>query len=252
MAFKTITSLQNPLIKHIVKLRQNRDYRLEHQTLVVSGIKQIREIATHVTFKTLFVTDEALIPKELKQGSIYIVSEEVLQKTSGLKDPEGILAEVQMPKITNLNGLNKIIALDRVSDPGNLGTILRTALALNWDGAFILEGSCDPFNDKALSAARGAIFNLPIGHGSWDELEDIIHANGLEPIVADLKGTPLNQMEKPEKLLLVLSHESQGVSKRAEDVCQKVTIPISHKMESLNVSVAAGILMYELGINHAK
>lgn len=246
MSIRQLTSLQNPLIKHIVKLRQNRDYRLEHQTLVISGKKLVKEISLEVPIKTLFVYDETLIPTGLKAESVFIVNEEIMQKASGLQYPEGILAEVEMPKISKLTDLKKIIVLDRVSDPGNFGTILRTALALGWDGAFILEGSCDPFNDKALSAARGATFRLPLGFGNWKDLETLIDKNGLLPLVADLEGTPVRTFEKQEKLLLVLSHEAHGASFEAIKRCQKVTIPISSQMESLNVSVAAGILMYEL------
>lgn len=246
MSIRQLTSLQNPLIKHIVKLRQNRDYRLEHQTLVISGKKLVKEVSVGVPIKTLFVYDETLIPTGLKAESIFIVTEEIMQKASGLQFPEGILAEVAMPKISTLTGFKKIIVLDKVSDPGNFGTILRTALALGWDGAFILEGSCDPFNDKALSAARGATFRLPLGFGNWKELEALIDQNGLLALVADLDGTPVSKIEKHDKLLLVLSHEAHGATEQAVKRCQKVTIPISSKMESLNVSVAAGILMYEL------
>lgn len=246
MSIRQLTSLQNPLIKHIVKLRQNRDYRLEHHSVVILGKKLVKEISLEVPVKTLFVYNETLIPAGLKAESIFIVTEEIMQKASGLQYPEGILAEVEMPKISKLAGLKKIIVLDRVSDPGNFGTILRTALALGWDGAFIMDGSCDPFNDKALSAARGATFRLPLGFGNWKDLEVLIDQNGLFALVADLEGRPVKAEEKHDKLLLVLSHEAHGASVEAIKRCQKVTIPISCTMESLNVSVAAGILMYEL------
>ncbi len=247
MEIREITSLQNDIIKHIVHLRQNHDYRNEHQTVVISGLKLIKEVSSHVPVKTLLVYDETYIPKGLKAENIYIVNEKVMQKASGLQNPEGILAEVKMPVTNNLNGLKKIVALDRVSDPGNLGNILRTALALKFDGAFIVEDSTDPYNDKALSAARGATFRLPIVRGSWKDLEKLIDENGLQAFAGDIKGTPLDEIKPKEKILLVLSNETHGVSPQAEKKCERVTIPISSDMESLNVSVAAGILMYALG-----
>lgn len=246
MDIRTITSLQNPLIKHLMHLRQNHDYRETHGTVVISGFKLVKEVSLHVPVKTLFVCDETLIPKEIKAESIFIVSENVMQKASGLKNPNGILAEVEMPKHKSLNGLKKIVALDKISDPGNLGTILRTALALHWDGAFILEDSCDPYNDKALSAAKGATFRLPIASGSWKDLEKLIKENGLAAFAADLEGIPLNEIKHLDKMVLVLSHEAEGVSEEAAKRCDKVTIPISSDMESLNVAVAGGILMYVL------
>lgn len=247
MEIREITSLQNEIIKHIVHLRQNHDYRNEHQTVVISGLKMIKEVTLHVPIKTLFVYDKTFIPKGLKAENIYLVNEKVMQKASGLQNPEGILAEVQMPKTHDLNGLKKIVVLDRISDPGNLGNILRTALALNFDGAFVVEDSTDPYNDKALSAARGATFKLPIARGSWKELEKLIDENGLQAYAGDIKGTSLDQIKPSEKILLVLSNEAHGVSKEAAKNCEMVTIPISSEMESLNVSVAAGILMYVLG-----
>lgn len=246
MEVREITSLQNSIIKHLVRLRQNHDFRVEHNTIVISGIKQVREVCAHTHVRTLLVYDETFIPKNLRPDVVYIVNEEIMQKASGLLNPEGILAEVEMPKASDLKGLKKIVALDRVSDPGNLGSILRTALALGWDGAFILEDSCDPYNDKALSAARGATFRLPIGRGDWKDLQNLIEQNELMSFVGDIKGIPLDEVNPTDKTLIVLSNEAHGVSNQAAKMCQKVTIPMDTEMESLNVSVAGGILMYAL------
>jgi len=246
MEILKITSLQHAIIKHIVRLRQNHDFRVEHNTLVISGIKQIREVCSHAPVKTLLVYDETFIPAGIKADAIYIVSEEMMQKASGMLHPEGILAEVEMPPSSNLKGLKKIVALDKVSDPGNLGSILRTALALGFDGAFILEDSCDPYNDKALSAARGATFRLPLAKGNWKDLEALISQNELQAFVGDIEGISLDTLKAPEKILLVLSNEAHGVSKIALKNCAQIMIPMSHDMESLNVAVAGGILMYML------
>lgn len=246
MELRTINSLQNSLIKHLVHLRQNHDYREEHKSVVVSGVKLVNEILPRVNLKTLLVLNESLIPEGVKRESVYLVTEELMGKASGILHPEGILAEFEMPLFSDLKGLKRIIALDHVSDPGNLGTILRTALALGFEGAFIVKGSTDPFNDKAISAARGASFKLPLKIGSFKELEKLIEENDLFAVVADINGKDLSKMERQDNLLLILSNEAHGVSKEAEKCAVKVTIPISDQMESLNVAVAAGILMYEL------
>lgn len=247
MAAKEITSAQNDKVKHIVHLRQNHDYRDDHHSVVILGHKLVKEISDILPIKTLFVYDEASIPKGVKAKEVYIVNEEIMKKASGLMHPEGILAEIEMPKFSNLKDLKKIVALDKISDPGNLGTIIRSALALGFEGVFILDDSCDAFNDKALSAARGATFKLPLAKGSWKDLEAIIAQNKLHPVVADIEGTPLDKLEKHENILLVLGNEAHGVSEQAKKACQKVTIPMQKSMESLNVGVAAGILMYALG-----
>lgn len=241
-----ITSVQNPLIKHLVKLRHNRDYRYEHQSLIIEGIKPIAEISRQLQPKTLLTLDETLIPEGVSANETFVVNESVMKKISVMSSPEGLIAEFPMPKPAEFKKVHRLIALDGISDPGNLGTILRTALAFNWDGAFILGESCDPYNEKALRAARGATFRLPIAWGSWADLKKIVDDHKLQAVVADLKGTPLRDFPHPQGILLTLGNEAHGPSPEMKGFCQPLTIAMPGKMESLNVSVAAGILLYQL------
>lgn len=241
-----LTSTQHSKVKHLVKLRQNRDYRYEHHSLVIEGIKMIGEMSVDTHFKCVVVLDESLLPLGVKADEIFIVSENVMHKISAMHTPEGIVAEIPMPSPAPLTNKKYLIALDGIADPGNLGTLLRTALALGWEGAFILENSCDPFNEKAIRAARGATFRLPLAWGSWPDLIALIKNNGLIPVVADLHGHPLADMQTDSGTMLVLGNEAQGVSAEAKAACQAVTIPMPGAMESLNVAVAGGIMMYEL------
>jgi TrmH family RNA methyltransferase len=241
---KKIQSLQHPLVKHLIKLRQNSDYRIDHKSVVIEGTKMVKEVGQKHRFKGVMVTDETLIPKGIKSDEILLVTEAIMEKVSGLKTPEGILGEIEMPKSASLKGLKKVIALDGVNDPGNLGTLLRTALALGWEGAFILNESCDPFNEKALRAARGATFHLPIAMGKWDDLKKLASENHLQPFVADIEGENCQKLKAPESLLLVLGNEALGTSEAAARFCKKVAIPMAGKMESLNVAIAGAILMF--------
>jgi RNA methyltransferase, TrmH family len=243
---RTISSLQNTLVKHLVKIRQNSDYRFDHKTVIIEGYKILDELLGNIRIKTLLAYDQSFIPPHIKAEEILWVSEEVMKKVSGLKTPDGIIAEVEMPKPAALKEMQYIVALDGVSDPGNLGTILRTALALGWDGIFILGESCDPYNEKALRAARGATFRLPIAWGTWQDLKDLVEANKLHAIIADLKGKKLQEVHPKEGILLVLSNEAHGISAEAEKICEKVTILMPGPMESLNVSIAGGIMMHSL------
>jgi RNA methyltransferase, TrmH family len=149
-----------------------------------------------------------------------------------------------MPPLGNLNNKNFILALDGISDPGNLGTILRTALALGWDGVFITSNSTDPFNEKALRAAKGATFRLPILCGSWEELEQLIKKNNLHVFIADMQGSALNKEVIQTPLVLILGNEAHGASAFLKKHYHSISIPISDKMESLNVAIAGGILMH--------
>lgn len=240
---KKVESAQNPLVKHLVKLRQDRSYRYENKLVFVEGKNLIQELTSAVR---LFALNENDFPTHLKAEESFLVSPSVMQKISGVKSPEGIIAEVQMPKEVSLLQKRFLLAIDGISDPGNLGTLLRTALAFGWEGAFILEGSCDPFNEKALRAAKGATFRLPLVQGTWEALLQ----SPLPRYVADLKGKSMKELPLEKGAILVLSNESQGASLKAKTLCQPITLPMSNEMESLNVAVAGGILMYGMKGNN--
>lgn len=241
---KTVTSAHHPLIKYLIKLRDQRSFRQQEQRIMVEGKKMVEEIGKFQPIHTLLVTNPALIPDSITCNEVIVTTESLLKKISGTQQPEGIIALCSFPPFRHLKGLKKIIALDGVSDPGNVGTILRTALALGWEGAYLLEGCCDPFNDKALRAAKGATFHLPLMSGSWEQLKKISEENGWTRFVADLDGEAVDAIKQEEKILLVFGNETHGPSPETVKHCKKVTIPIQSQTDSLNVSVAAGILMY--------
>jgi TrmH family RNA methyltransferase len=241
---KSIVSLQNPYVKHLVHLRQNSDYRYEHKSVPVEGIKMVREVAQTIPLKTLLVYDESLIPKGLKAQEVFVVNEAVMKKISGMQAPEGIMAEVAMPPSASLEKARFIIALDHVNDPGNLGAILRTALAFGWDGAFLIGHGCDPYNEKALRSARGATFRLPLRQGSAQEFNLLAKTLGVQPLAADIHGEKLEDSRSSSACILVLGNEARGLSPEIAASCKRIAIPMSGPMESLNVAIAGGILMY--------
>ena len=115
-----------------------------------------------------------------------------------------MIAEIEMPKESTLEKCRFVLALDGVADPGNLGTLLRSALAFGWEGIFLLENSCDLFNDKAIRAARGATFRLAFASGSWEKLQEIIKKYKWEPYAADLTGISPEKIKGKKSLLLVV------------------------------------------------
>lgn len=224
---QSISSLQNPLVKHLVKLRESRSYRIQSQSTVVSGVKVVAEISRYFAPILLLVAEDHPIPEGIPPEKIYTVGKSILRKVSGLISPEGILAEMPLPPQDSLEKMHRILALDQIADPGNMGTLLRTALALGWEGAFILEKSVDLFNEKVLRASRGAPFLLPFRIGTAEELALLIEKNALVPLAADLDGVPISSIPVPEKPLLILGNEAHGVSRKWEGSAPKSRSPCS-------------------------
>lgn len=237
---KEVSSLQHPIVKTFVKLRTSRKFRYERRQLVIAGIKQVSEAKA---VEVLLLRNGFSLGKSAKQT--FYVTEEILKKVTGLETPEPAAAIVAMPAGSTLEGKRKIVVLDGIADPGNLGTLLRTALALGWDGAFLTEECVDPFNDKALRAAKGATFLLPLRMGNVEELLALME--GYQSFVADMHGTPLPKVKSEEKLILILGNEAKGVSEKLKMHCDKVAVPINN-IESLNVAAAGAILMYQLAL----
>ncbi len=241
---KQITSLQHPLVKHLVKLRERRDYRQECGTALISGDKLIRELAARFPFKTVFMQKGFEPGFALRAESSFEVTAEILKKVTGLKSPEALAVEIELPPQADLRQVEYLLILDGVSDPGNLGTLLRTALALGWQGVLLTPQSTDPFNERALRAAKGATFKLPIQVASWEEVEALLQCKQWNFLAADSRGDDLKSVQADSPVALALGNEAQGLSPLTRRLARCVAIPMASAMESLNVAVAGAILMH--------
>jgi TrmH family RNA methyltransferase len=241
---KEIISVQHPIVKHAVKLREDRKYRKENKAALIAGNKLVQEIGAHSPLQVLFV--EKGVKLEVEAPEIYFVSKAILKKITALENPEPVAAIAALPSLGDLKGKKRILALDGVSDPGNVGTLLRSALALGWDGAFLLPGTCDPFNEKAIRAAKGASFRLPIQEGSVGELEELIKKNQCKVYSAEIEGRPIKEEMGSERLVLLLGNESQGIRTSFNEKTIPLCIPMEGQMQSLNVAIAGAILMHHL------
>ncbi|XP_022991844.1 uncharacterized protein LOC111488367 [Cucurbita maxima] len=279
---KAITSTSNPFVKHCVKLRFSSSYRHFHGSVLVVGATPIREICKFqeslrgisCTLACLLLLDEVEVPEELVDVSVRIVrvSPTVMKKLSGMQSIESIdaIALMRIPdSFCSLDGNlkqahsktwfpspHRILVLDGIQDPGNLGTLIRSALAFKWNGVFLLPGCCDPFNEKALRASRGASFQLPIVSGTWNHLEALKtdfqmkmlaghpESNELKPV--SVLSQQFANSSKDISLCLVLGSEGSGLSEKSWQVCELLSIPMVGGFESLNVSVAGGIFLYML------
>ena len=236
---KYIDSKQNNKIKHAASLKESK-YRKEYKEFLTEGKKALDLAVFCGNVKEIFTLKEIPnIPQDVTQ---YIVKKDLLDKIALSGSPEGIVFVSQIVE-RKPKTLNKVVYLDRVSDPGNVGTIIRTALAFSYDAIILSDGCCDPYNEKVVSASKGAIFQLPILHGELDEF-----SSGKKVIVSALndKAIDLNNLEVKDPFILVLGNEAAGVKQEIIDSADIVTkIQISN-IDSLNVAVAAGILMNKL------
>ncbi len=242
-----IESLRHPMVLHWVKLRTDVNYRLQQQMLLLEGSKPISELTIPID-KIIYTAAYETQANALKANQKYQISNAIVQKISGAKEPEGLLVEVKMPSFSTLSSHhNRILALDGINDPGNLGTLLRTALAFGWSTIYFLPGCCDLFNDKTLRAARGAHFKLNLIKGSFAQLHLWTTEQNVQALVADLAGMKLEAVPLAQRRLLVLGNEAHGPQKAIREFCTPVTIAIdANAMESLNVAVAGGIMLHFL------
>lgn len=228
----------------------------------------------------LLLLDGMEVPEALREfsGDVAYVSAAVMKKVSGMQsvDSTDAVAVMHMPKHfrdlgreedgDGLHGLfnhpKRILVLDGIQDPGNLGTLIRSSCAFKWDGVFLLPACCDPFNDKALRAARGASLQLPIISGTWNDLHALMTKYGMKMIAGHPESNSdaskgIHSLSKEladsllnESLCLVLGSEGSGLSAETLQACELVNIPMEGNFESLNVSVAGGIFLFMLQPKH--
>ena len=234
-----IVSKDNSKVKHAFSLHQNK-YRNEYQEFLVEGIKAIELGLEKHLIKEVFTLKELYdFPSEIPQ---YIVSEDILKKISSTQNPEGLIAVAKIPNYKN-EGFKKVVYLDQINDPGNLGAIIRTALAFSYDAVILSPNTVSPYNEKAVAASKGAIFKIPV---FFDELKTYFENQKIIVTTLDEDSISLKSIKKEDKFIIVLGNEANGVSPK---IIEKAHIKIKIDMDnidSLNVAVAGGIVLYTL------
>ena len=235
---KAITSKDNNRIKFASSLKEKK-YREEHKMLLAETFKSLEMALKHHQVVEVFTTEYIDIPEEIPQ---YIVTPELLKKISSNVNPEGVIFIAKMRE-EEVKEPHKILYLDEITDPGNMGTLIRTALAFNYDLVVVSENSVSIYNEKVVNASKGAIFAIPVIKGKLSN-----YKNTHQIIVSMLsnKAIPLDEIKYDENFVLVLGNESRGVNKEIRSLANiEVIIPINN-IDSLNVSVAGGILMNKI------
>ncbi len=254
---QTITSKENEFIKHVKKLKDKK-YRDIANEYMIEGIKLIAEaIQENVTIKQIILCDDCekneAIPKDLmyeiaKHECVY-VAESIFRSLSEVQNPQGVLAIIDKSRqnLTIDYTQDIIVALDDIQDPGNLGTILRTIDSVGLTQILLSKGTADVYNPKVVRATMGAIFRIKI-----IECEDLkqtlkeIKKHKFKIVVSSLQTEHTIYDIAYHKKVIVIGNEANGVEKEIQQMAdEKIKIPMFGKTESLNASVATGIILYE-------
>lgn len=237
-----ITSLNNPTIKEISKLK-NKKYRDLTNTYFVEGNHLVEEAYKNNLLTKIILLEDTTCNYDIEK--IY-VTKEVMKKLTELDTPNKIIGIVK--ENTPLPIGNKILILDNIQDPGNLGTIIRSSVAFDIDTIVLSPNTVDTYNPKVIRSTQGMIFYTNIITLKLKEFIDEIKTKNYTIFGTNVRnGKNIKEITLPEKFALVLGNEGQGVSKEIESLCDdNIYIKMSSKCESLNVSVATSILLYEV------
>lgn len=242
-----ITSRKNPLLQQVKKLLTSRKERETAGLFVADGTKLLKEaIRWWHGLDTVILSEGVEIAVPLGVRTV-IVPADVMESISPMQTPQGALFLCRLPKKTPFSPKPGMLLLDGIQDPGNLGTILRTADALQVPVA-LLEGCADPYNHKVVRASMGAVFRMEIVQTTWqeaktacDEADIPVGVTALSDSAVDLRKARLQSMA------VVIGSEGQGVRPEIlESAQQKLIIPMNPHCESLNAAIAAAIVMWQM------
>lgn len=246
-----IESAKNPKVKQWKKLltKKERDktgrFLIEGFHLVEEALKEENLVGQ------VILSQNAEVPVHFKLEGIEVTyaANDVLKAISDTETPQGIAAVCEQKKM-NIDEINpqKVLLIDAVQDPGNIGTMIRTADAAGMDAVILGEGCADPYNPKVIRSTQGSLFHMPVIKGNLADIIDQLKNRDIPVLGTALEGAdPFEKVGKLESFALLVGNEGQGVDKELlSKTSQNLYIPIYGKSESLNVGIAAGILMYYL------
>ncbi len=250
-----ITSDKNPRIQQVRALMDHAKERKSSSAFVIEGVRLVNEaILAQWDLQWIFysnnLSDRGLEILATARARNVLVEEIPLQLMANIADttsPQGILAIAGLPSPKLPESLDFTLICDTIRDPGNLGTILRTAHAAGVQALFLSPGTSDPFAPKVVRAAMGAHFHLPIFRTNWCEIQETCKRTNQKVFLASANSTSYYwQVNLREPSAFIIGGEAEGASAEAKKIAtQTITIPMPGQSESLNAAIAAGILLFE-------
>jgi TrmH family RNA methyltransferase len=250
-----ITSRQNPKIQWVKTLQSRSRLRWEEQLFVVEGVRLAEEaLASACELRLLLYTEEldargqGMVAAAIEKGCpVEVVTSEVMRAASDTRSPQGLLLVVSIPNTPAPQALTFVLIADGIRDPGNLGTLLRTASAAGIETVFLPPGAVDLYSPKVVRSAMGAHFHLPVYLATWAEIESRLREYRMRVYLADARnGQVYSQVDWRPPLALIIGSEAEGASQSARIIPHtRVSIPMASTSESLNAAIAAAILLFE-------
>lgn len=237
-----IISKQNSLVKEARSL-ESKKFRDSLNRYLVEGVKMVNEaFSCGQEVLSVICTEKGLAKLNLNGFEPTLVSEQVFEYISGEKSPQGALAILKKPQPKKCSG--SCLFLDGVSDPGNVGTIIRTMACAGYNTVYLTQDSADPYSPKAVRSSMSGIYHVNTVYVDREKIKEVID---LPIIVADMNGANVFEKKLKGDFCLVIGNEAHGVSDVVRNIATTtVKIPMREGMESLNAGVSAGILMYTL------
>lgn len=249
-----IESKDNNLYKETKKLKERKN-RAKTSKYIIEGFRLIEEaFKANLNIDYIFISSndngkiDNYLGEYINKVKVYGLKEDLLEELCFTEKPQGIVAVVKMKEENiDYNG-NFYLLCDKLQDPGNLGTIIRTAHAAGVDGVILSKGTVDRYNDKTIRATMGSLFHIPIimDDENNSKVKSLLD-NGFSLLATSLEGNKnFFEEDLSGKIIISIGNEGNGVSKEIYDLCdKKVKIPMPGGAESLNVSIAASIILYE-------
>ena len=247
MGEERITSRKNPLLQQVKKLVSSRKAREEAGLFVSDGTKLLQEAVKYDRgLHTVILSDgvRAEVPDHVR---IIRVPGDVMESISPMQSPQGALFLCRLPEKREWSARKGMLLLDGIQDPGNLGTMLRTADALNVP-VVLLEGCADPYSHKVVRSSMGAVFRTPVVQAAWAEVKEKCAAAGI-PVAVTALSDRAKDIRRADLsgMAVVIGSEGQGVRREILDSAdEELIIPMNPHCESLNAAVAATIVMWQM------
>lgn len=247
-----ITSRSNGLLVHMKKLAASAAYRREQGVYLCDSPKLLAEaLKWHAPVREIAVTVDVPLPPLPETVRVVEIPEDVMSSISPMKSPQGALFTVTLPETAVPEALpgSRYMVLDGVQDPGNVGTLWRTADAFGADGMILLPGCADPWSPKTLRATMGACFRLPVWEGELGDLVPKLAQAGLPLYATALREDTVDLREMAlRRCAVAIGSEGRGVSQAVLDASAKtVKIPMAEQCESLNAAIAGAVVLWQMG-----